>query len=58
MLDTTNPMYLIPGFSTMIHASIKALQGAGHQIEEVMASLGGKTQSMIIACGNQIYFQF
>lgn len=42
MLYTTIPVYLIPGFSTAVHASIRALQGAGHQIEEVMISLGGK----------------
>lgn len=42
MLYTTKPVYLIPGFSTAAHASIRALQGAGHQIEEVMISLGGK----------------
>lgn len=41
-LYTTKPGYLIPGLSTAIHASIRALQGAGHQIEEVMISLGGK----------------
>lgn len=58
MLYTTKAVYLIPGFSSVIYASIKALQGAGHQIEEVMVSLGGETQSMIISCGNQIYFQF
>ena len=40
MLYTTKAVYLIPGFSTVIHASIKALHGAGHQIEEVMVSPG------------------